>query len=492
MPGRSEVVDVDGGVPLVEHRVGSGVLRFSGSASYALSVPQPGEPTPMKVVIDQGLVWARLTGGPPLQIRHGRTLVRTGGARLLLEAGPGGDGLLVVLDGTVDVATATEAGRTLSAGSAVQLSRSGGLIEVDGISDAELAEDPWASTNVRLDSAPRPGPATAEPPVEPEPPAEPEPWDESPPVLPEGPEQPVEPEPAEPEPEPEPVEAEPLREPELVEPEPAGPLVEAGQPETSGADEPVGYDGLFDPYEPASTGATAASDAPAEPVEAEAAAPRAFPRVGALPVELPWADDEGPAEKQPARRGLVVAGLLALGALLIGGAILFALNRHDSKSKAIKTTGLSRPPVTTAAPTTRRKARPTTTRPAPTTGTPRTTAPPTTGAPRTTAPPRTVPTTGAPPPTTRPITGQLTGCRQAQPGRLVVSGRVSDPLGKAKAFRVRAAIVGASGSVLAPGENLVPAGRGRASTGWMVAISAPNDLAGSGASCRLISIDAIG
>lgn len=152
MAGRPEVSEADGGMPLVEHRVAGGILRVSEATSYALGDARHAGPEAATMVLDHGLVWANITGPSELQIRHGPTVVRTRGAQMLMDAGPGGEALLVVITGAVDVATGTTANRRLVAGMAGQFSPTGTITEVAGITEPELAGDPWARANRRLDA----------------------------------------------------------------------------------------------------------------------------------------------------------------------------------------------------------------------------------------------------------------------------------------------------------------------------------------------------
>jgi hypothetical protein len=151
MPGRPEVDATSGDTPLVEHRVGGGIVRLSAAASHELEAPVPGG-SDVTVILDEGLVWANIDGGPALEIRHGPTVLRTSAVQMMVDASPGGDALVVVIEGQVEVATPTVSAKRLAAGAAGQLSASGAITEVAGITEPELAADPWAQANRRLDA----------------------------------------------------------------------------------------------------------------------------------------------------------------------------------------------------------------------------------------------------------------------------------------------------------------------------------------------------
>ena len=167
----TELIDVDG-LRLLELRMGGVVVRLTDTAEYVVDLSDPDDDRSITVVLEQGLLWAAIDAGdsgPALQVRHDTATLRMTSATMLLDAGAVGDGLVVVVDGEVDV-TVPGGGTTwrLSANEAAALRPSEEAIEVLGITSTEVEADPWVSANLRLDEhrPPDPDPVPAAGPVE--------------------------------------------------------------------------------------------------------------------------------------------------------------------------------------------------------------------------------------------------------------------------------------------------------------------------------------
>ncbi|MEJ7583303.1 MAG: hypothetical protein WKF43_04280 [Acidimicrobiales bacterium] len=90
------------------------------------------------------------TGGQPVAVRrHGFELVTTDG-RVVIEAGPAGDTLVLVADGELNLVDGTGHARRLSRGQAGVLA-SDGTVSVDEVDEDEMAGDRWVAANTLLD-----------------------------------------------------------------------------------------------------------------------------------------------------------------------------------------------------------------------------------------------------------------------------------------------------------------------------------------------------
>jgi hypothetical protein len=198
-----EEVEAPNGVRAVEHRL-AGESRVRAEAGAVHDVDDHG--SPVEVQLGAGALWVSVPpGGAEVRVNHGGAGALISSGAVMVEAGEGSDGLLVVTSGEVELVDATGWTRVLVAGEAAMLGADGELAGVDQVGDDELDGDPWAAANRALDAAVViPEPEVEEP--EPEEPSEPEAADEVEPEPDEVEEQ--EPEALE-EQEPEPTDAEP-------------------------------------------------------------------------------------------------------------------------------------------------------------------------------------------------------------------------------------------------------------------------------------------
>ena len=153
MAASPELIGLDG-LTLLEHRVSGVVVRVSDTARYALSAPEPEDAEPVEVMLDQGLLWAATdaaTGGAALNVHHDAATLSMTSGRVLVDAGPVGDSLVVVVAGEVEVQVPDAVDHLLLANEAAALRPTGAVAEVTPVTSAEVAADPWANVNLRLD-----------------------------------------------------------------------------------------------------------------------------------------------------------------------------------------------------------------------------------------------------------------------------------------------------------------------------------------------------
>ena len=138
------------GVCAVEHGLDGGSrVRAQDGATYTV---RDGEP--IEVQIASGALWVYTpTGGVGVQVSHGGFSALVPAGSLMVDAGEGSDGLLLVTSGEVLLVDAMGTSRVLTAGDAAVLGADGDLAGVDRVSDDELAADPWAVANRTWDAA---------------------------------------------------------------------------------------------------------------------------------------------------------------------------------------------------------------------------------------------------------------------------------------------------------------------------------------------------
>ena len=314
---RPEEVEAPNGVRAVEHRLdGESRVRAEASASHTV---EDGDPT--EVQVGAGTLWVSVPpGGVDVQVNHGGFSALVSGGAVMVDAGEGSDGLLLVTSGDALLVDAAGTSRLLTAGEAAVFGADGDLAGVDQVSEDELASDPWAVANRALDEQI----VVAAPVVEAA--DEPEPVDE--------------PEAAEPEPD------EPVEEPE---PEPDEPVDEVEDVE----DEPI------DEVEDVEDGADAAHETPGF---IETSAVEVPDEQGELLDEL-YADAVAPAHEVSGRsvaRVLEVAALIVFIAVIV--LLVFLFNRDDGDTDPTEiANGVTTIQPTTTDPTTTTEASTTTT-----------------------------------------------------------------------------------------------------------------------------------
>ncbi len=138
-------------IDLTEDSVGDDVVvRHANATDVDVRPGDPGGPALVGVV--DGAVWARAEPtGPGVDIGHGvlNLLVRSG--TVLLDA-QHGSGLIIVLQGEVEVSASGEHLRVATAGDAMSFDATGRLSDPDPVDAAELARDPFVSLNLVLDA----------------------------------------------------------------------------------------------------------------------------------------------------------------------------------------------------------------------------------------------------------------------------------------------------------------------------------------------------
>jgi hypothetical protein len=146
--GRPEEVEAPNGVRAVEHRLeGESRVRAETGASYTV---EDGDPTAVQV--EAGALWVSVPpGGVEVQVNHGGFSALVSGGAVMVDAGEGSDGLLLVTSGEALLVDAAGTSRALTAGDAAVLGADGDLAGVDQVSEDELAGDPWAVANRALD-----------------------------------------------------------------------------------------------------------------------------------------------------------------------------------------------------------------------------------------------------------------------------------------------------------------------------------------------------
>jgi hypothetical protein len=186
-----EAIETPDGVTLREHGLGRGtVVRVEATGLDEWSVDAGDGDEPAEVALDHGLAWIGVPpGGQPVVVRRGRCTVRATEGRLVVEAGPTGETLVLVVSGSASVAE--PGGETeLAPSTAVVLDEAGELVSIDTVAADELADDTWVTANTDRDASgpgPEPGGEVVEevapgdevvPADEPEPTEEPEPVEE--------------------------------------------------------------------------------------------------------------------------------------------------------------------------------------------------------------------------------------------------------------------------------------------------------------------------
>ena len=154
---RPEEVEAPNGVRAVEHRLdGESRVRAEASASHTV---EDGDPT--EVQVGAGTLWVSVPpGGVEVQVNHGGFSALVSGGAVMVDAGEGSDGLLLVTSGEALLVDAAGTSRMLTAGEAAVFGADGDLAGVDQVSEDELASDPWAVAEPRRwtsrSSSPRP------------------------------------------------------------------------------------------------------------------------------------------------------------------------------------------------------------------------------------------------------------------------------------------------------------------------------------------------
>ena len=145
---RPEEVEAPNGVRAVEHRLdGESRVRAEASASHTV---EDGDPT--EVQVGAGTLWVSVPpGGVEVQVNHGGFSALVSGGAVMVDAGEGSDGLLLVTSGEALLVDAAGTSRMLTAGEAAVFGADGDLAGVDQVSEDELASDPWAVANRALD-----------------------------------------------------------------------------------------------------------------------------------------------------------------------------------------------------------------------------------------------------------------------------------------------------------------------------------------------------
>ena len=109
-----------------------------------------GDPT--EVQVGSGTLWVSVPpGGVEVQVNHGGFSALVSGGAVMVDAGEGSDGLLLVTSGEALLVDAAGTSRMLTAGEAAVFGADGDLAGVDQVSEDELASDPWAAANRALD-----------------------------------------------------------------------------------------------------------------------------------------------------------------------------------------------------------------------------------------------------------------------------------------------------------------------------------------------------
>jgi hypothetical protein len=143
-----EWIDFDG-LRLLEVRIDGAVIRLTDTAEYVLDLSDSADDPAVTVVLEKGLLWAAVDvgdTGPVLQVRHDAATLRMSSATVLVDV----------------TVPATGATQRLSANEATALRASGAAMEVLEITPTEVAADPWASANLRLDEQRTPYPVIVE------------------------------------------------------------------------------------------------------------------------------------------------------------------------------------------------------------------------------------------------------------------------------------------------------------------------------------------
>jgi len=169
---RPEEVEAPNGVRAVEHRLdGESRVRAEASASHTV-----GDGVPTEVQVGAGTLWVSVPpGGVDVQVNHGGFSALVSGGAVMVDAGEGSDGLLLVTSGEALLVDSTGTSRMLTAGEAAVFGADGDLAGVDQVSEDELAGDPWAVANRALDEQIVVAAPEVEAADEPEPVEEPEP-----------------------------------------------------------------------------------------------------------------------------------------------------------------------------------------------------------------------------------------------------------------------------------------------------------------------------
>ena len=100
-----------------------------------------------------GALWVYSpTGGVGVQVNHGGFSVLVPTGSLMVDAGDGSGGLLLVISGEVLLVDALGTSQVLTANEAAVLGAGGDLASVDRVGDDELAADRWAVANRAWDA----------------------------------------------------------------------------------------------------------------------------------------------------------------------------------------------------------------------------------------------------------------------------------------------------------------------------------------------------
>ena len=108
---RPEEVEAPNGVRAVEHRLdGESRVRAEAGASHTVE-----EGTPVEVQTGAGALWVSVPpGGVEVQVNHGGFSALVSSGAVMVDAGEGSDGLLLVTSGEVLLVDAAGTSRVLS------------------------------------------------------------------------------------------------------------------------------------------------------------------------------------------------------------------------------------------------------------------------------------------------------------------------------------------------------------------------------------------
>ncbi len=136
---------------LTEDTLAPDVVVRRGKGTIIAIQPGDSDGSPHVRFVD-GALWARAErSSPGLDLGHGSLRIAVRGGTVLLDA-QGGAGLVIVLRGEAEVTRRDEATLTARAGEAVLFDEAGIVGEPGPVDASELANDPFVSLNLVLDS----------------------------------------------------------------------------------------------------------------------------------------------------------------------------------------------------------------------------------------------------------------------------------------------------------------------------------------------------
>ncbi len=144
-------------------------MRVTADTPHHVWEPADDADTQVEVRLGAGELWASVpAGGVEVHVNHGFDAFVTLGS-VMIDAGEGDDGLMIVTAGEALLVDLTGVSRVLVAGEAAVLGAQGELTRIEAVATGELADDPWALANRELDGAraapepPHDGPSHDEP-----------------------------------------------------------------------------------------------------------------------------------------------------------------------------------------------------------------------------------------------------------------------------------------------------------------------------------------